>query len=177
MSIPAAITALLATETAYGLQLHKEIVSRLPHRAKTNVGQIYSTLDRLVRDELVATAGTTADGLPLYAATARGRERAALWLAGDSLTSSDWSEFLDVAFLAATLTIDGLSPIRHALDRTKVMLASSGPSDIAEHRLGEAMLAILADLETCLREGTISVHSLDQERPARGRRPRQSSMQ
>jgi len=177
MSIPAALTALLATEKAYGLQLHKEIVSRLPHRAKTNVGQIYSTLDRLVRDELVAPAGTTADGLPLYAATELGRERSVLWLAGDSLTSSDWSEFLDVAFLAATLRIEALTSLRLALSRAQSTRTHSGASRIADQRIGEAMLAVLSDLESCLREGTISVHSLDHARPTRGRRPRQASMQ
>ena len=69
VSVRDCLLAIMSLGPQYGLQLHAELTTRAPHRAATNVGQIYSTLDRLVRDAKVETGGQTADGLPLYQLT------------------------------------------------------------------------------------------------------------
>jgi DNA-binding PadR family transcriptional regulator len=112
MSVPAALTAILRLGPAYGLQLHSELGSRLPHRATTNVGQIYSTLDRAVRDGVVARAGETADGLPLYRLTGAGDASVSEWLSGSWITpTSSWADLMDVLLLSATLPGVTLEPL------------------------------------------------------------------
>ena len=174
MSIPLALTALLSTTPAYGLQLHKEICTRMPHRSKTNVGQIYSTLDRLQRDGQIEVAGTTDDSLPLYRATARGSDRAQSWLRGEQFEPScDWTEFLDMAFLSATLSEDayrGCSERVRATSRRAPMTLS----ERASAHLVSAMTGVLDDIDESLRSGEVNVHPIDPTRPARGRRPRNS---
>jgi DNA-binding PadR family transcriptional regulator len=172
MSIPAVITALLASDSAYGLQLHKEIVNRLPHRASTNVGQIYSTLERLQRDGVIASAGSTSDGLPRYATTQSGQLQAQRWLAAETLGDRpDWSEFLDLALIAATLLPEGIALVRAAIHEAKARLTPGQMSTLAPVRLSEAMLAFLDDVDEALSSGKIVVRGIDQTRPARGRKP------
>jgi DNA-binding PadR family transcriptional regulator len=84
----------------YGLQLHAELTSRAPHRAATNVGQIYSTLDRLVRDAKVETGGQTPDGLPLYQLTASGSQEIMAWLEPEGVNrDTAWADLLDLVFM------------------------------------------------------------------------------
>jgi DNA-binding PadR family transcriptional regulator len=172
MSIPAVITALLATDSAYGLQLHKEIVGRLPHRSTTNVGQIYSTLERLQRDGLITRAGTTPDGLPRYVATASGIEHAQSWLNAETLAARpDWSEFLDLSLLTASLVPDGVNAVRAAVESSTSRTERDTLFGVASSRLHGAMLEFLTDIENAVSAGEIVVRRIDQTRPARGRKP------
>lgn len=173
MSIPAVITALLASDSAYGLQLHKEIVGRLPHRATTNVGQIYSTLERLQRDGLIAPAGATPDGLPRYAATHSGKLSAQRWLNAETLGDRpDWTEFLDLTLLTATLVPEGMLAVRSAVTAAQGRLTPDQIGALAPRRLAQAMLAYLDDVDEALNAGLITVRGIDQSRPARGRKPK-----
>ncbi|MES2170284.1 MAG: PadR family transcriptional regulator, partial [Actinomycetota bacterium] len=65
MSVRDGLLAILTLGPAYGLQLHSELTTRAPHRKPVNVGQIYGTLDRLVKQHLIEPAGFTEDALPL----------------------------------------------------------------------------------------------------------------
>ncbi|MET0888338.1 MAG: PadR family transcriptional regulator, partial [Mycetocola sp.] len=65
MAVKDGILAILSLGPGYGLALRDELVLRAPHRAELNVGQVYSTLDRLGRAGLIATGTTTEDNLPL----------------------------------------------------------------------------------------------------------------
>src|SRR3979490_3172014 len=80
MSVQNAFLALLSLGPAYGSQLQAEFLARAAHRRQLNAGQVYSTLDRLTDQGLVESAGSTDDGLPLYALTDAGREQALAWL-------------------------------------------------------------------------------------------------
>lgn len=62
MSVRDALLGILTLGPAYGLQLHAELGARAPHRAKTNVGQVYGTLDRLVTAGLVVHEGLSEIG-------------------------------------------------------------------------------------------------------------------
>ena len=55
MSVPHALLALLSEGPKYGLRLQNEFVSRTGEVWPLNVGQVYTTLQRLERDGLVET--------------------------------------------------------------------------------------------------------------------------
>ena len=55
MSVPHALLALLSDGPKYGLRLQNEFESRTGEVWPLNVGQVYTTLQRLERDGLVET--------------------------------------------------------------------------------------------------------------------------
>ncbi|WP_018217594.1 PadR family transcriptional regulator [Salinispora vitiensis] len=73
------LLALFVDGPKYGYQLRTELDTRTGGSWAVNVGQIYTTLDRLVRDGFVATAGSDDQGRELYALTERGRAALADW--------------------------------------------------------------------------------------------------
>lgn len=84
MSIRHGLLALLVEGDAYGNQLRTEFEDRTGGTWPLNIGQVFQTLDRLVRDGLVTTAGTAGQELPpqartLYAATPAGRAEVSRW--------------------------------------------------------------------------------------------------
>ena len=73
MSVRSGLMALLAEGEKYGAQLRTEFEARTGGTWPLNVGQVYTTLDRLVRDGLVESAGKTdAEGRIAYRLTAAG---------------------------------------------------------------------------------------------------------
>lgn len=83
------LIGLLAQGPAYGLQLRNELDRRLRREPSINVGQVYSTLDRLVAQGLVTQAAKTPDGLPLYDLTPAGHEAYREWLAHAQPSTTD----------------------------------------------------------------------------------------
>lgn len=79
MSIRQGMLALLADEPMYGARLRSEFEARTGGTWPLNVGQVYTTLDRLGRDGLVAEAGEDDEGRTLYALTDAGRAEVAAW--------------------------------------------------------------------------------------------------
>ena len=57
MSVPHALLALLSDGPKYGLRLQTEFESRTGEVWPLNVGQVYTTLQRLERDGLVEATG------------------------------------------------------------------------------------------------------------------------
>ncbi|HUH53626.1 MAG TPA: helix-turn-helix transcriptional regulator [Microbacteriaceae bacterium] len=74
-----AILGTLLLGPQYGLQLRSEIIKRTGGVLRINSGQIYQTLERLLRDGLVHISDTTPDGLPLYELTKQGTDVALKW--------------------------------------------------------------------------------------------------
>jgi DNA-binding PadR family transcriptional regulator len=62
MSVRHALLALLSEGPKYGLQLRQEFEARTGEVWPLNVGQVYSTLQRLERDGLVESADAATDG-------------------------------------------------------------------------------------------------------------------
>src|ERR1035437_10493664 len=62
MSIPHVLLALLAEGPKYGLQLREEFEAGTGEVWPLNVGQVYTTLQRLERDGLVESEGDGPDG-------------------------------------------------------------------------------------------------------------------
>ena len=77
MSVRSGLMALLAEGEKYGAQLRSEFEARTGGTWPLNVGQVYTTLDRLVRDGLVESAGRAGcRGPHRLPAHARGPRRA-----------------------------------------------------------------------------------------------------
>lgn len=175
MSVPLALEAILSLGHAYGLQLHTELTERLPHRAATNVGQIYSTLERLKRDGFIEQRGSTADGLPLYALTTTGLARTRLWMNGEMLTpSSDWVEYLDVIMMAASVPSASMQSLGEHIAQITALSNTDTVTQRSASRLYEAIRGTLEDATAARATGEIKQRGLKSERPQRGRRPRNS---
>jgi DNA-binding PadR family transcriptional regulator len=81
VSVRHALLALLSEGPKYGLQLRQEFEERTGEVWPLNVGQVYTTLQRLERDGLVASDGTGEDGPQKgFRITPEGVEELAGWL-------------------------------------------------------------------------------------------------
>jgi DNA-binding PadR family transcriptional regulator len=80
MSVPHALLALLSEGPKYGLRLQSEFESRTGEVWPLNVGQVYTTLQRLERDGLVESDGDGERSRKRYRITPAGSEELAGWL-------------------------------------------------------------------------------------------------
>jgi DNA-binding PadR family transcriptional regulator len=81
MSVRHALLALLSEGPKYGLQLREEFEARTGEVWPLNVGQVYTTLQRLERDGLIESDGTAEDGPQKgFQITADGAQELAGWL-------------------------------------------------------------------------------------------------
>src|SRR6516165_4597057 len=81
MSVRHALLALLSEGPKYGLQLRQEFEARTGQVWPLNVGQVYTTLQRLERDGLVASDDTVEESPQKgFHITAEGEEELARWL-------------------------------------------------------------------------------------------------
>jgi DNA-binding PadR family transcriptional regulator len=84
VSVRHALLALLSEEPKYGLQLREEFEAHTGEVWPLNVGQVYTTLQRLERDGLVAAVGDEESAEPgpqkAYRITDAGRAELADWL-------------------------------------------------------------------------------------------------
>jgi DNA-binding PadR family transcriptional regulator len=80
MSVRHALLALLSEGPKYGLQLRQEFEARTGEVWPLNVGQVYTTLQRLERDELVTSDGKGDGPQKGYRITGAGRTELVEWL-------------------------------------------------------------------------------------------------
>jgi DNA-binding PadR family transcriptional regulator len=80
MSVRHALLALLSEGPKYGLQLRQEFESRTGEVWPLNVGQVYTTLQRLERDGLVASEGSDDGPQKGYRLTEDGGRELMAWL-------------------------------------------------------------------------------------------------
>ena len=176
MSIRSGILAVLTATDAYGLQLHGELEERTERVGRVNVGQIYSTLDRLVTAGLVRASGSTDDGLPLYGLTDEGAGAGEAWLTEASIEGADpWGDMTFKVLLATSLGHEGAPALvahyRAVWRREATAAEGRSPGDLARRRLAAAALAWLDDLEALPGGLEALATPLRNERPRRGRRP------
>jgi DNA-binding PadR family transcriptional regulator len=102
MSVRHALLALLSEAPKYGLQLRQEFESRTGEVWPLNVGQVYTTLQRLERDGLVES-GDPAGGGPhhTFAITAGGERELAEWLRTPPVTTRPPRDELVIKVLVA----------------------------------------------------------------------------
>src|SRR5579863_3326039 len=81
MSVRHAMLALLSEGPKYGLQLREEFEARTGEVWPLNVGQVYTTLQRLERDGLVESDGNSDEGPQRgFRITAEGERELREWL-------------------------------------------------------------------------------------------------
>jgi len=80
MSVPHALLALLSQGPKYGLRLQSEFESRTGDVWPLNVGQVYTTLQRLERDGLVEATGEGERSQKRYRITSAGERELSQWL-------------------------------------------------------------------------------------------------
>lgn len=175
MSVRQSLLAILDRGACYGSQLRAEYERRTG--ARVNVGQVYTTLERLERDGLVTGAGVDDEARVLWEPTPAGRAEARAWLSAASLADGRDEVALKIA-LAVTLPGADVGGILTA-QRAAVRAALSG----AEEETPDAMPAAIvraarrARLEADLRwldevealAAGATPFELSDERPRRGR--------
>ncbi len=80
MSVPHALLALLSESPKYGQRLQSEFEARTGNVWPLNVGQVYTTLQRLERDGLVEADGAGERARKQYRISPAGRQELAAWL-------------------------------------------------------------------------------------------------
>ena len=80
MSVPHALLALLSEGPKYGLRLQNEFEARTGEVWPLNIGQVYTTLQRLERDGLVEAGGDGERSQKRYRITAAGAQELVDWL-------------------------------------------------------------------------------------------------
>jgi DNA-binding PadR family transcriptional regulator len=80
VSVPHALLALLSQGPKYGLRLQSEFESRTGEVWPLNVGQVYTTLQRLERDGLVEATGEGERSQKRYRITPTGERELSQWL-------------------------------------------------------------------------------------------------
>lgn len=180
MSIQLGFLAILTEGPAYGSQLHSEFLRRAAHRAHVNAGQVYSTLERLRKQDLIARSGTTQDGLPLFALTGAGEDRAHAWLTGGTpVAFTGWDDLQDHVLIAASLAGGDphaiIAGYRHTLSHDlprgiDVSPAAYVCAQSAHNYEREALEHWFDELSRMLREHpTLLLTVREEERPRRGR--------
>jgi DNA-binding PadR family transcriptional regulator len=188
------LLVLLLNGPAYGFQLHGDLAARTGGRRDVNVGQTYATLDRLTGQGLVASAGSTDDGLPLHRLTDDGRRAALAWLAGaDGVGADPWHESVDRVLVALSMpgvdagavleaererwlahreraTTDAAAhPVQEADGARAARVLLAGAAADAEAARADAMLRWLERIAAGTPQDLAFAPSA--ERPRRGRRP------
>jgi len=107
MSVKHALLALLSEGPKYGLQLREEFESGTGEVWPLNVGQVYTTLQRLERDGLVESDDTEIGPQKGFRITAAGTEELAAWLRTPPDLSSPPRDELVIKVLVA-LRIPGV---------------------------------------------------------------------
>lgn len=105
MSIKHSLLALLQESPRYGYQLRGEFEERTGSTWPLNIGQVYTTLDRLERDELVEKDGDDGEGHVIYSITAAGCAQVMSWFAAPVAASNPPRNELAIK-LALALTLD-----------------------------------------------------------------------
>ncbi|MFD1721913.1 PadR family transcriptional regulator [Amnibacterium endophyticum] len=152
MSVRQSLLAILDQAPCYGYQLRGEFESRTGGTWPLNIGQVYTTLERLERDGLVDRDGADEQGRVRYAVTPAGSAEVATWLGSPVVRVQTRDELamklavactlpgLDVAALIQTQRTATMRALQE-LTRTKADQATpSTPADLAWSLVVESML-------------------------------------
>ncbi len=122
MSVRFGLMALLGEGEKYGAQLRAEFEDRTGGTWPLNVGQVYTTLDRLIRDGLVAQTGAPdADGRIGYSLTPAGHAELQTWWATPVDRSSTPRDELTIK-LALAVTVPEVDVQRVVQDQRTATL-------------------------------------------------------
>jgi DNA-binding PadR family transcriptional regulator len=157
MSVPHALLALLSSGPKYGLRLQTEFEARTGEFCPLNVGQVYTTLQRLERDGLVESDGEEGErSQKRYRITPSGERQLADWLrTPPDLVPPPRDELVIKVLVALQVPGTDIHEIlqvhrRHVVEtmqRYTRVKASAGEDDVT--------LALVADAELFRLEGIV----------------------
>jgi DNA-binding PadR family transcriptional regulator len=150
MSIKHALLALLSEGPRYGLQLRQEFEQRTGEVWPLNVGQVYTTLQRLERDALVESDDESEVGPQKgYRITAEGRRELDAWLrTPPDLSAPPRDELVMkvlVAFGVPAIDVHEVIQVHRRYGVELMQQWTRLKEDAAEHEVG-VVLAIDAEL-------------------------------
>ena len=158
MSVRHAMLALLSEGPKYGLQLREEFEARTGEVWPLNVGQVYTTLQRLERDGMVESEGDSPEGpQKAYRITEAGRGELDSWLrTPPDLSSPPRDELVMKVLVALRVPGASVTGIIQAHRRYLVQLMQQWThikedSDPADLNLGLAVDAELFRLDSVVR--------------------------
>ncbi|MDJ0320460.1 PadR family transcriptional regulator [Pseudarthrobacter sp. PS3-L1] len=108
MSIRFSLLALLQDTPRYGYQLRSEFEARTGAAWPLNIGQVYTTLDRLDRDGLVHNDGGDGEGHVIYSISDAGRAAVGSWFGAPVGRTSPPRNELAIK-LALAITLPGVN--------------------------------------------------------------------
>ncbi|HEY2520174.1 MAG TPA: PadR family transcriptional regulator [Streptosporangiaceae bacterium] len=149
MSVRHALLALLSEGPKYGLQLREEFEARTGEVWPLNVGQVYTTLQRLERDGLVESDGEPDEGPQKgFRITAAGGEELAGWLrTPPDLASPPRDELVMKVLVATTVPGVNVHEIIQAHRRYLVQLMQQWTRIKEEEAGSDLNLALVVDAE------------------------------
>jgi DNA-binding PadR family transcriptional regulator len=149
MSVRHALLALLSEGPKYGLQLRTEFEAKTGEVWPLNVGQVYTTLQRLERDGLVESDGDDESPHKGFRITAEGATELAEWLrTPPDMTAPPRDELVIKVLVAVTLPGVDVRDIVQVHRRYVVQLMQQWTrlkEDASEHDIG-FLLAVDAEL-------------------------------
>src|ERR1700730_6474520 len=108
MSLKYGVMGLLAEESLHGYEVKNRFEEMLGGTWEVNIGQIYTTLQRLERDGLVRPAGPRGDrGKQLYELSPEGQKALKQWLAQPDSGPPPLQEYISVKLLLSKRTANG----------------------------------------------------------------------
>ena len=157
MSVRHALLALLTEGPRFGLRLQQEFEARTGEVWPLNVGQVYTTLQRLERDGLVESDDESGEGPQKdFRITSQGREELTEWLHTPPKTDTPPRDELVIKVLVA-LRAPGVD-VRQVIQAHRRHLVemmqryTHVKAEAAEHDLG---LAVVVDAELFRLEGVV----------------------
>ena len=157
MSVRHAMLALLSEGPKFGLRLRQEFESRTGEVWPLNVGQVYTTLQRLERDGLVESDGAEGEGLQkVFRITEDGQTELEGWLRTPADSVPPPRDELVIKILVA-VTVPGVdipevlqAHRRHLIET--MQRYTNVKADAAEH---DVALALVVDAELFRLEGVL----------------------
>jgi DNA-binding PadR family transcriptional regulator len=108
MALKYGILGLLAQEPLHGYELKTRFETLLGGTWEVNIGQVYTTLQRLERDGMITVTGSRGDrGKQQYALTAAGRRAIDAWLAAPESDVQQLREGIYLKLLLARRLANG----------------------------------------------------------------------
>jgi len=148
MSVPHALLALLSEGPKYGLQLQNEFQTRTGEVWPLNVGQVYTTLQRLERDGLVETDANGERAQKRYRITTAGAQELDEWLrTPPALVPPPRDELVIKVLVALQIPGIGVRDILQAHRRHAIELMQRYTRVKAQAADGDVPLALVADAE------------------------------
>ncbi|HET7855521.1 MAG TPA: PadR family transcriptional regulator [Gaiellaceae bacterium] len=157
MSVPHALLALLSEGPKYGLRLQNEFESRTGEVWPLNVGQVYTTLQRLERDGLVETdEGEGERSQKRYRITPTGARELTEWLHGPpDLVPPPRDELVIKVLVALQVPGTNVHEILQVHRRHVVEVMQRYTQVKAATAEDEVALALVADAELFRLEGIV----------------------